>query len=331
MASGLSQAQGEIVGPIVTSEGSKYLLYVPKNLRKDRAAPLMFFTDAGGGGPKIVESMIEGAEVNAWIVACSLDSRNKASLAENHKHSKNCVADISAKLPVDSKRIYFTGSSGGAATAFYNAANHPHAGVLSSVGYLQEGEPAGGDYFITNGATDYNRYTSANAAEALGAKHTVLRYHEAGHGKAPAWLMSEGMFWLNLRYLTGKGRRLDAERLDFEAQVLDWISINKEQAGHRAYHAAWLMKEEFKISSANKARYDAVLSELDSEANQRYVKGLDALDDFARKKLAPFGSGSQHKHTTPALEAAGEKLSEEYAGVPQIEELALKLGQRTTQ
>lgn len=328
-AQGLAHPAGQIAGPLETPEGSKYLVYLPKSLRDGRKAPLMLFTDAGGGGKKIIDLMREGSEVNAWIVACSLDSRNKRAWEKNHEDSKNCINHLLSELPIDPERVYFTGSSGGAAMAFYNAERLDHAGVFSSVGYIPGEAPKGGDYFVCGGATDYNRYPTAQSAEVLGKRSTMLRYHEGSHGKAPVWLMSEGMFWLNLRYLSAKGKGLAAERLDFEASVLRWIGRQKEDAAHRAYHAAHLMKEEFGISSENATLFEQVLDELGSEVNRRYVEGIEAIDKFGRENLAPFGGGAKMQHTTPALESAARRLAEKYTGVPQIEEIALKLGQKT--
>jgi hypothetical protein len=142
--------------------------------------------------------------------------------------------------------------------------------------------------------------------------------------------MTEGMFWLNLRHLSDKGADLADERLDFEASVLGWINKLKDTAApHRAYYAAGLMKENFDVSSGNTPIFDKLLDELGTPENKRYVEGIAAMDEFGRRKLAPLGNATRKNFTTPKLEAAAKKLSDQFAGVPEIEEIAAKLGEKT--
>lgn len=328
-ASGLPQDLGESAAPIVASSTSKYLIYLPTTLKEGRSAPLLFWTHSGGGSPKILNHMKRGAEFNGWIVACSMESRNNNGFEQNHENTKDCLKHIKENFPIDPDRIYFTGSSGGAATAFYNAVHLPHAGVLSSVGYLNGGTPSGGDYFISGGAYDFNRYISARAGKMVGERKSTLRYHPKGHGVVPDWLINDGMLWLNLRYLEGKEKKMTAECQDFEFQTLAWLNERRAEHPHRAYHAALQITQALEISDHNAPFFEKMMSELGTELNKRYVEGLEEMEDFGRSKLEPYGDSSQMKHTTPQLEAAAQKLSTKYAGVPEIEELALLLGRIT--
>ncbi len=329
---GLPYPLGKTVASVAATPQSHYFLYLPKSLKMDRKAPLVFYTGGDGGKSSIMNTMLEGAELTGWIVAMSVESKNTNmdGVLDNQGHTKACLAHLISTLPVDEKRIYFAGSSGGAATAFRNASLIEHAGVISSVGFFSSGlKIEGGDYAVCGGAIDFNRYISAASAETLGKKNSILRYHERGHRFSPDWLMTDAMIWLNLRYLSGKGSKLVDERLDFETAILRWFAATRGAASHRAYHAALQMKESFKLSSANSASYDIVLSELGNETNQRYAAGILTMDVWARKNLGTFGGGSNMNHTTPALQSAAKKLSEELAGVPELELIALRLGEVT--
>ncbi len=331
-AEGLPHPSGEMVGPITASEGASYLLYLPKSLKKDRKAPLIFLTSPAGGSQRVLGPYIEGAELAGGIAAVSMESSNGSSFDANNKTSMASLAHLSSTLPVDPERIYFTGTSGGAATAFTNAFRHKHAGVISAVGYIPnapDDTPKGGDYVLYNGATDYNRYISAYAAELLGKKNSLLVYSPGSHSAAPAPILTDAMIWLNIRYLSGKGRGLTDERLDFEARLLRWIQENKTQNAHRAYRAAALMQESFKVSTSNALAFQSVLKELGTEANRQYADGIVEMDKWARANYANVGGGSEKNHTTPEVQSAAQNLAKKLAGVPELEQIALKLGEVT--
>ena len=76
------------------------------------------------------KSHISGAEINGWIVAINVESRNGNDYSINHDHVKRCVKHMIENLPVNAKRIYFSGSSGDGALAYYNAARMRAAGGI---------------------------------------------------------------------------------------------------------------------------------------------------------------------------------------------------------
>jgi hypothetical protein len=329
---GLVQKIGEVVGPIDSGGGSRYFLYIPKSLRKDRLAPLMHVNDAGGGNANSVKGFIEGAEICGWVLAASVESKNGNSTGQNFQFAKANVAHITGSLPVDPQRIYFTGGSGGGAMSFYNAAMLPGAGSMPQIGYIPDNAvPKKGDHFVCGGTTDYNRYTSANAVEVIG-KSAIHRLYVAGHGGAPPWLRTEGIVWLNGRYLA-KSRRsgeLAAECLDYEASMIEWIGKLSSTEAHRAYYWCVFLRDEYKISGANAALLGAITAKLSSTpGNVRYVKGIEEISKFSEKHYAKVGSGSQFKHTTPQITKESEKLAAEFAGVPMIEEIMQQLGMPT--
>ena len=79
------------------------------------------------------------------------------------------------------------------------------------------------------GATDFNRYLSAAAADAAGERG-FHRIYAGGHSDPPPWIRDEAMTWLNGRYLQAKktDRNFADERLDWEASMLAWLLGKRE-------------------------------------------------------------------------------------------------------
>jgi hypothetical protein len=329
---GLAHKVGVVEGPIDAGGGSHYFVYVPKTLRKGRLAPLLHFNGSGGGNAGSVKKHIDGAELNGWIVAACVESKNGNDAAINSAHAERCVKHLTESLPVAPKRVYFTGGSGGGAMSFFNAARLPSAGAMPHIGYIPDGaNPKGGDYFVINGTTDYNRYTSAHAVKSLG-KSAIHRLFVGAHQEGPPWLCTEGMAWLNGRYLAKNKRQneLAAERLDYEASMIAWIGKLAESEPHRAYYWCVFLKDEYGISGPNAAALDKLSAPLAAKSEcVNYVKGIAEISAFTAKNYADQGSGSLFKHTTPKITSAAERLAREFAGVPMIEEIAKALGQPT--
>ncbi|MEM7146239.1 MAG: hypothetical protein AAF591_13965 [Verrucomicrobiota bacterium] len=330
-ATNLPHPLGQTVGPITTPSGSNYFVYLPTTLKADRKAPLILFTNAGGGSAKVIDLMLEGAELNGWIAACSVESRNKNDTDDNFKHCKNAVEHLFATLPIDEDRLYFTGGSGGGAMSLRNASEMKHAGAIPIIGYIPPGAVvSGGKYVVINGATDYNRYVSANARKLFG-DDAIHRFHPGGHSKGPDWLMTDAMTWLNGLYLADDGKDLTDERIDFEASMIDWIKkLRENNEPWRAYAWALFLQEQYDVSGDNEPVIEALVTELgDDEANRKYVEGLAALDEFSGEYLSGMGTGSLMSHTTTKIQKAAEEIAKDYAGVPHIEETAKALAQPT--
>jgi hypothetical protein len=326
---GLAHPLGEVIGPVDAGDGSHYFFYLPKSLRADRPAPLLLYTGAGGGSAKSVANHIAGAEINGWIVAASVESRNGPGFPdENHAHAKRSYEHLLANLPVDDKRVYFTGNSGGGAMAFYNAGKLKSAGAMPLIGYiLGDGSLAGGHYFVINGTNDYNRYTSANASAKFG-EDAIHRFHVGGHSGGPSWLLHEGMTWLNGRYLAGKESSLEDERLDYEASVIDWVRELRAAEPHRALYWCTFLRDQYGIAGHNASVVESLAQELESDPlNLKYVEGIAAIDEFSRKNFAPVGTSSQFGHSTPEIVREAGQLAAEYSGVPEIEVIARALGE----
>jgi len=332
---GLAQPIGEISGPIDAGDGSTYFVYVSKTLRDGRKAPLMFYTGAGGGSAKIVKRFIMGAELNGWIFAASVQSKNGPDHpVKNHEHSKRCVEHLIESLPIDDERVYFSGNSGGGAMSFYNALRIKSQGNMPYIGYSPDKKYDKKQYCLgIGGATDYNRYLTAHAVAEFGDRG-FHRLFVGGHSGGPDWIGVEGMAWLNGRFLgdNRKESELDGERLDYESTLIGWIKELQATAPHRAHYWCHFLQEDYEIEGPNGGIVRELAAELAKDPeNVRYTEGLYAIDEFSEKFYASEGEGggSKGKHTSSKIEKAAEKLAEEYSGVPEIEDIARALGGKT--
>ena len=329
---GLTRNIGEVVGPIDAGSGSHYFLYIPKSLKEGRKAPMLHFNGSGGGSAATLGRYIAGAENNGWIVAANVESSNNHSLEENHQYAKIVVAHAIGSLPVDPARVYFAGNSGGGAMSFYNAARIPSVGAMPEIGYIpKDTQPPKGHYFVINGTNDFNRYTSSNAVESIGAT-AIQRFFVGGHDDAPDWLCTEGMAWLNGKYLAEQKQDKNhaAECLDYEASMVRWIGSLEKDSPHRAYYWCVFLRDDYGISGPNADALTPISARLAIMPGcAAYVKGISAISGFSGKLYAPLGRNSRTKHITPEIESAAKKLEDEYSGVPMIEEIARALGKPT--
>jgi hypothetical protein len=267
-------------------------------------------------------------------MASCVESKNGQSFEVNHAHAKRCVEHLIANLPIDVRRVYFTGGSGGGAMSFYNALRIQSAGNMPLIGYSSDGTFKKDQYcYGIGGTTDYNRYATAGAVAEF-KDRGFHRLHPGGHDGGPAWIGVEGLLWLNGRYLGDRKNdsEFDAERLDFEASLITWMNGLREKEPYRAHYWCTFLKEEYKIKGVNAAPVSKLLEELNADPmNARYTAGLAAIDGFSEKEYGSGGPrvGSKRKFTAPQEKKAAEKLAAEYAGVPLIEDIAKDLGSPT--
>jgi hypothetical protein len=140
------------------------------------------------------------------------------------------------------------------------------------------------------------------------------------------------MVWLNGKYLAKNKQsgELAKEALDYEASVLTWIKTLSEKEPHRAYYWCQFLKNDYSISNTNKASLDALTSALASKPEcVSYVKGIAALSDFSAEVFSKEGDAALFQHTSAKIEKAAQKLTDEYAGVPMIEDIAKNIGNKT--
>lgn len=313
----------------IDAGGSSYLLYLPKSMKAGKLYPLMFVTSPKGGNPGRFDALSEGAELCEWIVAQSVESKNGPA-EDNLKHSQLCMEHIKKNLPVDTRRIYFSGSSGGARAAFANAAKMGAAGVFAMTAGAEPGElKKGCDYFFVTGGYDYNRAGVAISFNEV-KSNAALRFHTGGHGVGPDWLATEAFIWLDSQ----ARRKLsinDPAQQDYERRLLAWVEKLAVAEPHRATWWTTYFKKG-KFSTANQPRLDALHTKLSSTlANTAYVQGLADLEAFAAKVLVnePQYAPKCFNHTSPAVQKGADQLLETHSNTPAVKDLLQAIKKKT--
>lgn len=321
------KSSSKVEGPVVV-EGSSYFYYVPSSAKPGAKLPLLTYTGSLGATAGTVKSMIEGAEICGWIVACCVESSNRLDPEVNQTHLAKVVKHLVANQPVDPKRLYFSGHSGGARMAFRGCKRLDGAGVIAYIAGAQEDEISRTDrYFIISGATDYNRYDTATTYAAA-RKVSAYRLHTEGHTNGPGWLMTEGMMWLQSSWDVDT-QSTAPERSAFEAASIAWIEKTKASAPYRAAWWARFLKTQG-VTSAHQAKITALDTELSqTPSNIAYIKGITDIEDFADDVLAKISIYSEKGHTTPEIQKKCDKMIEIHAETPWIKDIFTALKNKT--
>jgi dienelactone hydrolase len=225
-----------------------YDLYLPTAFDPARRWPLLLVFDPRSRGRLAAEIFVPGAERFGWIVASSNNTRSDGPMEPNTRAVNAMFPDLMARLPVDDRRIYATGFSGGAIVAWVVGQRTGQiAGVISVGGRPDAGfgdAPPGFALWATAGTHDFN-YHRTRALDELagkGSRAHRLEFFEGGH----AWLGAEdaarALAWMEVVALREGRRPADAalvERLLAEdlagAEAL--LAAGRALAAQRRLHA----------------------------------------------------------------------------------------------
>ena len=214
-------AQGRIVDrvPCLSAPEWSYALYLPSDYRSGKTWPVLFLFDPGARGATAVEAFRPAAEEYGWILVGSNDSRN-GPLDASLRAARAIHADALARFPVDARRVYAAGFSGGArvASLFPRAVGREIAGIIGCGAGLATGvAPAdlgAAAYVGLTGLADFN-YAEMKALDlamdAAGPLHRFL-FFEGRHEWPGEAVCSRAAAWLEIEAMKG-GRRPKDEAL----------------------------------------------------------------------------------------------------------------------
>jgi len=209
-----------------------YALYLPSSFDRSKAWPLLVLFDPGARGPLAIGAFREAAEKYGWMIAASNTSRN-GPLEDSLRAARALWADVHDRLPVDPRRVYAAGFSGGArvASVFPAAAGETFAGVVGCgaglAGGLEPEKLKAGAYFGLAGFGDFNYGEMKGldrALDATGLPHRFF-YFEGTHDWPPPVAAARALGWLEVEAMK---RGLRAPDLDLAAAV---AGLEVDEAG----------------------------------------------------------------------------------------------------
>ena len=237
-------ARGKLVERVVCLKdaGQSYALYLPSSFDPARPWPALFLFDPGARGPLAVEAFREAAETYGWILVGSNNSRN-GPMRESGLAAQAFWADASSRLPLDGRRIYASGFSGGArvASAFPMFIDRTIAGIIGCGAGLAAGVEPGNlkaaAYFGVAGLADFNYGEMKGLDRAFDPSRVPHRFfffegpHDwpdpASCARAVAWLeimaMKQGLRPIDQQLAAAAiGRELEEARVLEEAGRIYW-------------------------------------------------------------------------------------------------------------
>ena len=192
-----------------------YSLYLPSNFTPLHRWPVILAYDAGGRGRRAVERYQDAAEKYGYIVAGSNNSRNgpwEISL----NAAQAMTGDVDQRFPVDPKRVYTAGMSGGARVAMKLALDsNIIAGVFaSSAGFPDDfRETVRFPIFGSAGTDDFNHQEMHTLDRDLKSPHRVEIF-DGGHTWLPVELATDGVEWMELQAMKSGLRPRDRKLID---------------------------------------------------------------------------------------------------------------------
>jgi hypothetical protein len=270
----------------------------------------------GGGSGGTADRYRTGAERNRWIIAVSTQSKN--GYDDSLKAIDSMIRHVTAKLPIDSKRMYASGFSGGSRMAFATAGIHKDlAGVIPCGAGGNVGSAKQVVYGLC-GSNCFNRTDMANSFKGFKNKDCVLRYFPGKHDWAKDELCDDAITHLNGVFLIANRSKYPDDYAYYIQQVSTLIGECEKTTPQRAYMWTSFLTEHG-VRDPKLAGIHAALGQNDS--NKLYVKGLAEINEFAQKTLGEFPA-SQWK-ADPKVSAACKKAAKKYPGTPWEEILNL--------
>lgn len=330
---------GAITDPIVCGTNPKmsYALYLPKAFTTQKSWPILFVFDPRARGTLGAEVFREIAEARGFIIASSNNTESDNPKAPNGEAIDALWRDALSRLPVDPKRIYATGYSGGArlACTIGLSLKGALAGVIAvGGGFAPDRPPVKGTPFVlfgTAGIRDFN-YFEMKALDATLEKLAVAHRFESfdgGHEWPGEAVAAQAVEWLDLQAV--RSGRIPADpalvasywdRESREARALEptdpalafvgWKNLAQDLAGLRDVAEASAAAERLRAVAEPELKRREKIDKRDMGVNQKNRQILETVragqsDLVLTKLVGDLGIASLHK------EAVGESYEAQSA------------------
>jgi len=291
---GAPPAQGELFkGAVIprvscaAQSSETYALYLPSYFTVEKNWPVILALDPAARGAVPVELLKGAAEKYGYIVAGSNNSRN-GPFPPQYDSAVAMAKDVSTRFPVDLRRVYFAGFSGGARSAVYVAllCKGCAAGViLHGAGFPIDRPPSSEvsfSVFSAIGLLDFNYFEVVPLQvqfEKLGITHRLRRF-EGSHQWAPPEVWMEAVEWLELTAMKQNRRPHD------DTFIRNQLAVRLDRASALAaaddFYAAW---QEYRDIASD---FDGLIDTSASRQKSEQLAGDRRVRDGQRDEQREF-------------------------------------------
>ncbi len=305
---------GEVIDKVtcVKVPEKSYSLYIPPGYDPNRAWPLLLLFDPGARSRIPMEIFQEAAENFGFIMACSRDTRNYTTFEESWVSIHAMWTDLLKRFPIDKKRMYTGGMSGGARLASRVAMHTELVEGLIACGAglwvrTRQAPPPTFEVVSTVGEIDFNFLELVDLQKELTGNMLANRrlIFEGEHRWPDPALAYEAVGWLQLRAFRKK--RIPLEQVRVADQVSRRLAAAKDHDNRGKLLIAQdkyrhllndfqdltdLGEVEKRISEINASKDFKTLEKAQSKAEQRERKLRDQY--VARLQEAEARSGGRN-------------------------------------
>ncbi len=290
-----------------------YALYLPSGFSTNRQWPILFLFDPFAQGRVAAEVVQPAAERFGYIVAASNNSKN-GPMGGSREAAIAMWDDTQLRLPVDTRRRYVAGLSGGARVAASVALSCGDrvAGVIADAAGFPPGaappRPLSFAYFAAVGNADFNYAEFVSLRRQLDkaeAKYRI-RVFEGSHGWAPTQVWLEAFNWMDIQAMaSGKlppdSSRIAATLQEDLARARTFEATNDSLAAFREYQS--IVRDFSGLADVGVAK--AKLAELTKSQAVRAAEKREASELREQKLLVETPSLQMQKLLTGELGADG--------------------------
>ena len=310
----------------VDDANQSYALYLPGKFTTKQAWPVIYVFDPFAQGESAAKVVQAAAEKFGYVVVASNNSKN-GPMGGSREAAAAIWKDTHERLPIDPKRQYFSGLSGGARVATSLAISCQCAAgvVANAAGFPTNQAPSASSkfaYFATVGNADFNYAEFAQLRPKLDSHgmHYVIRVFDGPHGWAPAEVWLEALEWLDIQAMTAGALPRDLVRLQAvvdatEARAKKFDADNNLLAAYREYQA--MVRNFAGLTQATAAQ--ARISELEKSkalkaAEKREAAELDMqerLEAGPSDKMAALPNGEMDEMAFRDLQSSFADLKQQ--------------------
>jgi predicted esterase len=190
--------------PTLSDPTQSWELYLPRGYAASRKWPVLIVFDPRSRGRIAGELFRAAADELGWVIASSNNTMSDGPAEPNARAINAMIPDVMKRLPIDDKRIYATGFSGGAVLAWTVGLKGNYLAGVISVG----GRPAPEHLalvpkfalFSTAGEADFN-FQATRELDGIAARAGVphrLEFFPGPHAWCPPATARAAVLWLEI-------------------------------------------------------------------------------------------------------------------------------------